>query len=121
MRRFPLVHPLGAALIDDAFGVAEDDVVGRESYGLEQFETGDAGRARAIAYELGRFDLGPCELERIDQAGGRDDRGSVLVVMEHGDIEQFSQSLLDDEALRGADLFEVAPAPTLRHAGDPLS
>src|SRR6195256_4851499 len=113
MRRFPLVHALGPALVDDALGVAEDDIVGREADRLEQFETGDAGRARAVAYEFGRFDVAPREIERIDQAGGRDDRDSVLVVMEYRDVEEFPQPLLDDEALRCADIFEIDAAPAL--------
>ena len=54
MRRLPLVHAVGAALIDDALGVAEDDVVGGEADRLEQLEAGDAGGAGAVAYELGR-------------------------------------------------------------------
>ena len=54
MRRLPLVHALGAALVDDAFGVAQDDVVRGESDRLEQLEAGDAGGAGAVAHQLGR-------------------------------------------------------------------
>ena len=54
VRRLPLVHALGAALIDHALGVAEDQVLGREADRLEQFEAGDAGGAGAVADELGR-------------------------------------------------------------------
>ena len=86
---------------------------GRESDRLEQFETGDARRARAVAHQLGRFDVASREIERVDQAGGRDDRGSVLVVVEHRDVEELPQPLLDDEALRRADIFEVDAAPAL--------
>ena len=48
------------------------------------------------------LDVAPGEIERVDQAGGRDDRGAVLVVVEHRDVEQLAQPLLDDEALRRA-------------------
>ena len=54
MRRLPLVHALGAALVDHALGVAEDDVLGREADRLEQLDAGDAGGAGAVADELGR-------------------------------------------------------------------
>src|ERR1700722_16147348 len=47
----------GAALIDDPFGVAQNDVVGGKSDGLEQLGAGDAGGAGAIADQLGRFDV----------------------------------------------------------------
>ena len=65
MRRFPLIHALGAALIDDAFGVAEDDVTGCKSDRFEQFETGDAGGASPVAHELGGFDIAPGEIQCI--------------------------------------------------------
>ena len=41
------------------------------------------------------LDVAAGEIERIDQAGGGDDRGAVLVVVEHRDVEQFAQPLLD--------------------------
>ncbi len=113
MRRLPLVHAVGAALVDHALGVAQDDVLGREADRLEQFEAGDAGRAGAVADELGGLDVAAGEIERVDQAGGRDDRGAVLVVMEHRDVEQFPQPLLDDEALRRLDVLEIDAAPAL--------
>ncbi len=113
MRRLPLVHAFGAALIDDALGVAQDDVVGREADGLEQFEAGDAGGAGAVADELGRLDVAAGEIERIDQAGRRDDGGAVLVVVEHRDIEQLAQPLLDHEAFGRPDVLQVDAAPAL--------
>ena len=52
MRRLPLVHALGAALIDDALGVAHDDVVVRQPQRLEQFDAGDRRGARAVHHHL---------------------------------------------------------------------
>ena len=111
VRRLPLVHAVGAALIDHALGVAEDQVFVLEADGFEQLQAGDAGGAGAVADELGVLDLAAGQVERIEQAGGRDDRGAVLVVMEHRDVEQFAQPLLDDEALRRLDVLEVDAAP----------
>ncbi len=113
MRRLPLVHAVGAALIDDALGIAENDVVGGEADRLEQLEAGDAGGARAVAHQFGRLDVAPGEIERIDQAGRRNDGGAVLVVMKHRNIEQFPQLLLDDEAFRRLDVLQVDAAPAL--------
>ena len=53
----------------------------------------------------------PVRSQRVDQAGGRDDGGAVLVVMEHRNVHQFAQALLDDEALRRLDVFEIDAAP----------
>ena len=52
MRRFPLVHALGAALIDDTFSVTHDDMIVRHAHGLDQLGTGNGGSARAIANDL---------------------------------------------------------------------
>ena len=96
---------------------------GREADRLEQFEAGDAGGARAVADQLGRRDLAAGQIERIEQAGGGDDRGAVLVVMEHRDVEQLAQPLLDDETLRRLDVFEIDAAPAgaeIAHAIDEL-
>ena len=73
--------------------------------------------------ELGVFDVAAGEVERVDQAGGRDDRGAVLVVMEDRDVHQFAQALLDDEALRRLDVFQVDAAEAraeIAHAIDEL-
>ena len=118
--RLPLVHAVGAALVDHALGVAEDQVLGREADRLEQLEAGDAGGAGAVADELGVFDVAAGEVERVDQAGGGDDRGAVLVVVEHRDVEQLAQPLLDDEALRRLDVLEVDAAPALAEELDAI-
>ena len=110
MGRFPLVHALGAALVDHALGVAEDDVVGLEAHRLEEFRAGDRGGAGAVDDEPGRLDVAAGQVERVDQAGGGDDGGAVLVVMEDGDVHQLAQALLDDEAFRRLDVLEIDAA-----------
>ena len=57
MRRLPLVHAFLAAAIDDALGVAEDDVGRLEAHRLDQVEAGDARRARAVADEARLLDV----------------------------------------------------------------
>jgi hypothetical protein len=51
------------------------------------------------------------DLAGVDQAGGGDDRGAVLVVVEDRDVEFRAQLALDDEALGGLDVFKVDAAP----------
>ena len=50
------------------------------------------------------------QVQRIDQPGSGDDRSAVLVIVEHRDIEQLAQPLLDHEALRRADVLEIDTA-----------
>ena len=60
--------------------------------------------------ELRRRHVAPGELQRVDQSGRGDDRCAVLVVMEHRDVHQFAQALLDDEALRRLDVLQIDAA-----------
>ena len=110
VRRLPLVHAVGAALVDDAPGVAHDDVLGLEAEALHQFDAGDGRGAGAVDHQLAVLDPAPGEVTRIDQAGGRDDGGAVLVVVEDGDVHDLAQALLDDEALGRLDVFQVDTA-----------
>ena len=98
--RLPLVHAFGAALVDDALGVAEDHVLPRHAHGGEQLQAGDARRAGAVDDELEGLEIAPRQLERVQEPGGGDDGGAVLVVVEDGDVEQLLELLLDDEAVR---------------------
>ena len=110
MGRFPLVHAFGTALVDDALGIAQDHVVRPHAHGLEQFHTGDRRGAGAVHHQLGLAKLTTGQMAGIDQAGGGDDRGAMLVVVEHRDIHEFAQTLLDHEAFRRLDVFQVDPA-----------
>ena len=56
---------------------------------------------------LGHVAVG--EMEGDDEPCRRDDRGPVLVVMEHRDVHEPPQALLDDEALRCPDVLQVDP------------
>jgi hypothetical protein len=105
--RLPLVHALGAAAIDDALGVAQDDVVGGEPHRLEELRAGDAGGARAVHDEPRLAHVAARQVERVDEAGGRDDRGAVLVVVEDRDVHDLAQALLDHEALGRLDVLQV--------------
>ena len=69
-----------------------------------------AGGAGAVADELRRLHVAAGELQRVDQAGGGDDGGAVLVVVEDRDVHQLAQPLLDDEAVGRLDVLEVDAA-----------
>ena len=88
MRALPLVHPLLAAAIDDALGVAQDDIARIETHGFGEIETGDAGRAGAVADEFRRSDVAVRQHQRVEHAGGGDDRRAVLIVMKHRNVHE---------------------------------
>ena len=52
-------------------------------------------------------------MDRIDQAGGRDDGGAVLVVMEDGNVQQVLKLAFDDEAFGGLDVLQIDAAPSV--------
>ena len=92
----------------------------RKADRLQQFQTGDAGSAGAVADELGGLHVAAGEMQRVDQAGGGDDGGAMLIVMEDRDVEQFAQPLLDDETLRRLDVFQIDAAPALAEQLDAI-
>ena len=117
MGRFPLVHALGTALIDHALGVAQGDVLGRETHRLDQLDAGDARRPGAVAHQLRVLHVAAGHLERVDQPGGRDDRRPVLVIVEDRNVHDLAQPLLDNEAVGRLDILEVDAAE--RRAEEP--
>ena len=76
-----------------------------------------------LHHQLDVLDVAAGELQRVDQAGGGDDGGAVLVVVEDRDVDQLAQPLLDDEAVRRLDVLEIDAAegrPEIAHAVDEL-
>ena len=54
----------------------------------------------------------------VEQAGGDDDRRAVLVVVKHWDVQKLAKLLLDREAFRCLDVFEVDAAEGRRQRPD---
>ena len=120
MGRFPLVHALGAALIDDALGIAHDTVVVLGTHRLDQFQTGDARRTRTVQNDLTVFDLFARDMQRVDQTRRTDHGGAVLVVVKDGNIHFLLQTLFDDETFRRLDVLKVDAAKGRPHQLDRL-
>ncbi len=110
MGRFPLVHAGFAAAIDDAASVAEDGVVVREAHRLQELDAGDRRGPRAVDHQLRLLQRATGDVKGVDQAGRGDDRRAVLIVVEHRDVHQLAQALLDDEAAGRPDVLEIDPA-----------
>ena len=79
---------------------------------------GECGGARAVDHHLHILEIAAGEVAGVDQAGGGDDRGAVLVVMEHRDVHPLAQCLLDDEAFGRGDVFQVDAAEAGFHQRD---
>ena len=56
------------------------------------------------------FQLAAGQMRGIDDAGRRDDGGAMLVVMEHRNVHQLAQLLLDDETVGRLDVFQIDAA-----------
>jgi hypothetical protein len=120
VRALPLVHAVGAAAIDRARTIAHDHVVVAHAHGLDQLGAGNGGGARAVDHHLHFRDRAAGQVAGVEQAGGGDDRGAVLVIVHHRDLQALAQGLLDDEAFRGLDVFQIDPAKAGLHQGDRL-
>ena len=72
----------------------------RQTHRLDQFETGNAGRARAVDDDLDVLDVAARQKKCVDEAGGGDDGGAVLVVVKDRNVHHLAQAAFDDEAVR---------------------
>ena len=123
----PLVDPLvldgldvRAALVQDALAV-DDAALGRVgAVGEDQAADGHVGGAGADEGDLDVVDAPADHLESVDEAGERDARGALLVVVPHGDLALLAQGVEDAEALGLGDVFEVHAAQPGLHELDEL-
>jgi hypothetical protein len=117
------VHVLRAPLVDDPGAVDQQHVLGTDAVGDVEVRAGDRSRPRPREDDPHVLDPLVGQLQRVEEGGGGDDRGAVLVVVEDGDPEAGLELLLDVEALRGLDVLQVdAPEGGLEagHALDEL-
>ncbi len=82
----------------------------RQAHRLQEVDAGDRGGAGAVDDHLDLVERAAGQVQRVDQPGRRDDRGAVLVVVKHRDIQQLAQPLLDHEALGRLDVLEIDAA-----------
>ena len=102
-----------AALVDRALAVAHRDIF--EARGQQQLYDRDGRRARAGGDDLHILFLLADDLQRVRQAGQRDDGGAVLIVVEDGNIALFLELALDLKAARRGNVLQIDAAEA---AGD---
>ena len=106
----PAVHQHRPALVDDTLDVGDPDVLPPRAERDEQVEAGERGGAGARGHDLDVLDALAGERERILHRGGDDDRGAVLIVVEHRDLHARLQAGLHLEAFRRLDVLEIDAA-----------
>ena len=108
--RLPAVHQGLAALEDDAFDVADDDVLALRAERDEKIERGERRRARARTDDPHLVDRLAGQLQRVGDRGRDDDGGAVLVVVEDGNAHAGLRLFLDLETFGTLDVLEIDPA-----------
>jgi|GEM_PF-1844864 len=114
------VHQLGAAFVDHAGDVGHPDVLARHAQLDQQVQAGQRRRPGAGGHQLDLADVLADQLQAVEQRGTHDDRGAVLVVVEHRDLHALAQLALDVEAVGRLDVFQVDAAEGGLERGDDL-
>jgi hypothetical protein len=112
------VHQFGAALPDHAGQVRDPNVLARHTELDEQAQAGERRSAGTGGDELDLQDVLAGDGQAVKQCCADDNRGAVLVVVEHGDLHALAQLALDVEAIRRLDVFEVDAAERRLQRGD---
>ena len=115
MGRFPLVHPLGAALINHPFGITHKTILVLCPHRFKQLDTGNSSRTSAVQNNFDIFDLLLADMQGIDQACRTNHRSSMLVIMKNRDIHFLFQALFNDKTFRRLDIFKIDTAKTGAH------
>ena len=97
---------------DDALAVAEQHVADADRE--QQARDGDSGGSRPVHDDADVGHLLIHELQRVDERRERDDRRTMLVVVENGDVERRLQRALDFKTARRRDVLEVDSAEAAR-------
>ena len=87
------IHALGAALVDHALGVAQNDVLAFHSQANVVLGASDARGSGAIQHHANLADVLADHFQAVQQGRARDDRGAVLVIVKDRNLHRLSRSL----------------------------
>ena len=91
--------------MDDAIAIDDQEVVAMRTHRDQQAHRRDAGGTGTEHHDARLVQLLTLQLQRIEQRSGDDDRGTMLVIVKHRDVELIDQRLLDLETMRRSDVF----------------
>ena len=72
----------------------------RHAHALEKLDTGNRRGAGTVRHHPDVRHVPSGQVKRVDQAGCRDDGGTVLVIVEDRNFEALAKLLLDNETFR---------------------
>ena len=108
--RLVRIHAFMAPLVDDTLGIYQGDVLALHAQVDIVLSAGDARRSGTVEHYLDVMNVLAHQFECVEQRRAGDNGGPVLVIVEHGDLHRRLQLLLDVEALRRLDVFQVDAA-----------
>ncbi len=82
---------------------------------LDERGAGERAGACAVHHHAAIAQFAAGKVAGVDEPGGGDDRGAVLIVVHHRDVHAFAQRRLDDEAFGRGDVFEIDAAEGRLH------
>src|SRR3546814_12394783 len=106
---------------EHAIAVEGDDVVLAHAQCHQHVQAGDARGPRAGGGDLHVLDLLASDLQRVEHGRANDDRGAVLVVVEHRALHPLTELALEDDTFRRLDVLEVDDAACGFERGDALT
>ncbi|MND99429.1 hypothetical protein D3C80_918140 [compost metagenome] len=116
--RLGLLHIGVTTFVDNPFGVADGNVLLAQPQGHQQVQTGDRRGTGSGNHQPHVGNIFFHYPQAVQHCGGRDDRSTVLIVVEHRDLHALAQFLLDVETLRRFDVFQVNAAEGRLQRGD---
>ena len=118
--RLVLIHILGALGMNNTLTIRHNDVLSLQPQLNQQIKAGERCGACTGGDQFDLTNLLADHPQPIDHSGADHDGSTVLIIMKHRNLHPLFQCLLDDEALRRLDIFQVDAAEGGLQTGDGL-